>query len=217
MRNKKNGLKKTKSECALVGASLIVGFFVVWFFCVTALKDFDLLCWIEAHQGLAAWVQAIGAIVAIFFAGRQVAKQISFSKEQQYYLRAVEEMKFVGACKEIAGDACDLLEDLSLQFRGCKQIDPASKLDELEVYIEVLSALLSQKIELTSVSYILIVVSELIKAKVAINEYIKIKSDRDLQSKLYDFVVSQGVRSEEGFQRAVKAKMGLVEIYNKPL
>lgn len=51
-------------EQSLIASALFVGFFVIWFWWGAVGDDF--ICWIGGKDNLSGWVQAVGAIIALF-------------------------------------------------------------------------------------------------------------------------------------------------------
>lgn len=74
-----------------------------------------LLCWIEEHQGLAAWIQALFSIVAIFGIWVQVnssyKNQIKISKKEKLekFIFAMNEISFTTKWLRLKLDEWDLL------------------------------------------------------------------------------------------------------------
>ena len=67
------------STQAAIGGGALIGFFALWF--LWAAVGESIVCWIEIHPGMAAWIQATGSIAAIYLTAWSTRHQIKNSFE----------------------------------------------------------------------------------------------------------------------------------------
>ncbi|KGH30566.1 hypothetical protein P353_10065 [Comamonas testosteroni] len=130
---------------------------------------------------MASWVQAIGGIAAIFFAGRYVAKQIAHADTQQRRVQTEAELASVWGCIFAARDAYAALIDLSRKLSGTKDRPPSSSIERIEGLEESIRTLLGSNPHPAAVVSLLTILAELAYSRVAIREC-EIEKDREAQA-----------------------------------
>lgn len=166
--------KKSRSwpmtrEQSFIAAAVFVSFFVLWF--LWAAVGQSALCWIESHPGTASWVQAIGGLLAIIFAGRFVGRQIKHAEFQQRRLQLESDEASVWACLYAANDAHHALKDLARKLSGDSKRPPSSSTERIEGLEETIRVLLASKPCASAVSSLLVIMAELAYSRVAIREF----------------------------------------------
>lgn len=156
-------------EQSFIASTMFVGFFVVWF--LWAAVGQSVLCWIESHPGTASWVQAIGGLLAIIFAGRFVGKQIRHAEFQQRRFQLESDEASVWACLYAANDAYQALQDLSKKLSGERKRPPSSSTERIEGLEETIRTLLASKPCASAVASLLVIMAELAYSRVAIREF----------------------------------------------
>ncbi|MEG0558498.1 MAG: hypothetical protein RR574_18820 [Comamonas sp.] len=131
---------------------------------------------------LASWVQAIGGLIAIFFAGRFVAKQIMHADMQQRRVQRDADLSTLWACMYAAGDAFKALDDLSDKLAGVTPRPPSSSTERIESLEETIRVLIASKPPPAAASSLLTVMAELAYSRVAIREC-NLDGDRTYQIK----------------------------------
>lgn len=92
---------------AAIGGGVLIGFFVLWF--LWAAVGEAVMCWIEAHPGMASWVQAIGSIAAIVATALGTRWQILKSKYIQEENEKKNNIHMSEACLEMCNAVMSIM------------------------------------------------------------------------------------------------------------
>jgi hypothetical protein len=76
-----------------------------------------LISWIEGHQGLAAWVQAIFSVIAILAAWLTTRHQLLKQENIRRASESATDAKLAEACLALATDTCTVLQDIARKFQ----------------------------------------------------------------------------------------------------
>lgn len=177
----------------LCSAALMGGFFLFSAFPSLA----DLLP--SESSELAGWVQAIGAIASIAYAGKLVGRQLRHAEEQRQTQWAMEErrrwavgldeqLSLVRACVTAVAHAERALKNVYQKMSGndTRKRDPKSGIDRLENLQEIILILLGKGIPSSAVAPLLDVSSEISYAIAALralpHDYLAVAHDERAKS-----------------------------------
>lgn len=125
----------------------------------------------KTSSDLASWVQAVGSIAAIVFAGIFATRQMKHTEELQRKVKIEDAAELVWACLHVARDAQAALKDLEGKLANQKKRPPSSCRERIEGLEETIRALLASKPHPMAVRELLIILTELAYSRVAIREW----------------------------------------------
>lgn len=199
----------TENKSFIAAAVFVTLLFFIFLF--TAIGD-EILCWINNNDGLASWVQAIGAISAIVFAGYQVSWQIENAKEMQRRNEFREELLILDAYINVADQAALLIESVHFEFKNGIVSNLNDYMEKIELRIEMLKSVFSSKTPSYSIDSIIQVVDELINTKKSIQRYLDVSGVKDNVQGIMRVIGDEEEKIKGCVERAYKAKFRLSDI-----
>lgn len=139
-------MKTTPCEsCGAYFGAAVLSFLALWW--AYGRYWADVLCWINANQALAGWVQAVGSIGALVGTWWATKHQLGVAQRVRQREVANRDLDLNRACHQVARTANVLLNKYACEYRKHSRFRHCPELELTEHMLEVVKTLLTKDLQ----------------------------------------------------------------------